>query len=193
MPNWCDTTYYLIGSKESLDKINDILERMRNGDYKKNKSDYGMWLGDFIELLGGNPHHVSCRGEIQDFYYDDDNGELKIWQATAWREQEGVRKTIEQRFPDVKVYFQDIELGCGWLTTNDETGQYFPEEYYVDSLEEPYYCDSLEEARSVVEDMVGYPIDSDFKAIEKAAADFNKQHENDDEFIYIYKFHLIKG
>ena len=41
-----------------------------------------------------------------------------IWQNTAWGEQEGVRKIIEEKLSCVKVYFQEEEPGCGLFATN---------------------------------------------------------------------------
>ena len=69
--------------------------------------------------------HIKLIRNITD--YSLDGNVLTINQETAWCEQEGVRRIIEEKFPSIKVYFMEEESGCGVFYTNDSSGDYFPE------------------------------------------------------------------
>ena len=70
------------------------------------------WLGNLVTKLGGNREEYPCRGDITSYSLENETT-LMIWQNTAWGEQEGVRRIIEEKLPSVKVYFQEEEPGNG--------------------------------------------------------------------------------
>ena len=107
-----------------------------------------------------------------------------IWQNTAWGEQEGVRRIIEEKLPSIKVYFQEEEPGCGLFATN--SFEHFPERYLLDSYDEPHYFVDIEEAAKCVSDIVGHPIEPNVKAIDAALDDYLAEHEDNDTW---YSFH----
>lgn len=82
--------------------------------------------------LGGKWEDYFCRGEIIDYSLNGDI--LEITQCTAWCEQEGVRRIIQEKFPSIKVYYREEEPGCDVYYTNDTTGCFFPETYLFKSL-----------------------------------------------------------
>ena len=47
---------------------------------------------------------------------------------------------------ECKVYYREEEPGCDVYYTNDDTGNYFPERYFLDCYEEPQYWRTIEEA-----------------------------------------------
>ena len=107
-----------------------------------------------------------------------------IWQNTAWGEQEGVRRIIEERLSSVKVYYQVEEPGCELYATNSFT--HFPERYLLDSYDEPLYFEDIEEAAKCVSDIVGHTIEPSVEAIDQALDDYLEVHEDDDTW---YSFH----
>lgn len=130
MPNWCDTTYKIVGNEAELKELKSILDRMSRRDNPLHENDFGnMWLGDFIVELGKDWSSHRCRGWIE--YYDYNDGVLTIYQSTAWCEQEDVRYAIMDNFPSLTVYFLEDEPGCGVFYTNDEFHSYFKEKYRV--------------------------------------------------------------
>ena len=164
MPNWCDTTYKLVGKESDLRAIKQILDKMRERNTPIHPNGFGyMWLGELVSKLGFDWEKYSCRGEITGYSLDDEV--LDIYQQTAWCEQEGVRMAITEKFPDITVYIKEEELGCELFRTNDVSGDYFPERYLLVTPEDYYYCETIEEVARMVATLVGPPVDSSFEAL----------------------------
>lgn len=133
MPNWCDTTYKCVGDPKEVRVLHKILKYI---DIRKTtivRNGFGKWrLGNLVTKLGGKWEDYCCRGEITGYSFDGDV--LEITQYTAWCEQEGVRRIIQEKFPSIKVYYREEEPGCEVYYTNDTTGSYFPETYFSRQL-----------------------------------------------------------
>ena len=131
-PNWCYSQYHATGDKEQLDKLHSImsvLENMKSPGLHENG--FGStWLGNLVIKLGGDWKKIYCRGSWDNLmlHYD---GEISFCVESAWAELDEVRHFIEKKFPDIKLYYQSEEPGLGIYITNDDTGQYFPEQYYL--------------------------------------------------------------
>lgn len=110
---------------------------------------------------------------------------LKV-DATAWCEQKGVRECIEKKFPSIKVYYREEEPGCDVYYTNDDTGDYFPERYFLDCYEEPQYWRTKEEAAKWVEELVGYSVETTFTAILDALDQYVEKQENPDDYFTVF-------
>ena len=135
MPNWCDTSYKCVGDLKEVKSLHKVLKYMEKRKTSILKNGFGkMWLGNLVHKLGGDWEKSRCRGEITDFSLD--GNVLTINQETAWCEQEGVRQIIEKTYPSIQVYFTEQEPGCGVFYTNDASGDYFPERYFLDSYED---------------------------------------------------------
>lgn len=187
MPNWCDTTYRCVGDKKEIQALKKVLDANAKRKTSRVANGFGtLWLGNVIDQLGGDWEKYRCRGEIIDYQMDGDDT-LTIYQCTAWCEQEGFRQFIEEKFPSVKVYWQDQEPGLNNYTTN--SFDYFPERYFLDSYDEPLYFESLNEAVECVQKIVGHQIEPTVEAIEKVLDEYMEKHEDDDVF---YSFHEFK-
>lgn len=171
MPNWAYSQYHAIGDKEQLDKLHTImseLEEMKSPGLHENG--FGStWLGNLVIKLGGDWKKIYCRGSWDNLIYED--GVISFSVESAWGELNEVRHLIEEKFPDIKLYYQCEELGMGIYITNDDTGQFFPEEYYlwVENGETDYY-DNLDDLLKDVEKITGSKnlrtLDSCRKALE---------------------------
>ena len=191
MPNWCETTYKVIGDEGEIKKLSEILESMSN----EKKDDVsvsgfgGMWLGELVDRLGSDRKDEPCRGSIDDFHLETQDGglRLRICMTTAWREQEGVRHAIIRRFPRLEVYYQDAEPGCDNYCTNDSDGKHFKANYYYDSAKTTdEFIDYDSVRRQAMKD---YGVElpetyDDFGEVMGALRLFNEEHENDDD-VYI--------
>lgn len=191
MPNWCDTIYKCVGEKKEVKALYDILEGLKQSENSLIRNDFGnLWLGNLVHKLGGNWEECRCRGEIVDFNISEDDS-LIISQYTAWCEQEGARQLIEKNFPSIKVYFQEIEPGCGVFYSNDSTGEYFPEKYFIEDDYDQYCPTSIEEAASIVSEIVGKTISPKEGEIEKAVKEY--QEQNEDNHLYFSKFEVLEN
>ena len=190
MPNWCDTSYKCVGDPKEVRKLNSVLKYMEKRKTSILSNGFGkMWLGNLVYKLGGNWEELRCRGEITDFSLD--GNVLTINQQTAWCEQEGVREIIEKSFPSIKVYYMEQESGCEVFCTNDASGEYFPERYFLDSFEDWEYFETLNDAAKFVAKIIGHEVEPSADAIDKALDNYVEEHEEENEDIF-YSFHEFK-
>ena len=184
MPNWASVTYECVGDPKDIRLLHDALKYIDKRKTTIVPNGFGKWwLGNLVTKLGGNWEQYPCRGDITSYSLENETT-LMIWQNTAWGEQEGVRKIIEEKLPSIKIYFQEEEPGCGLFATN--SFKHFPERYLLDSYEEPLYFETIDEATQCVSDIVGYPIEPSFEAIDQALDDYLAEHEDNDTW---YSFH----
>ena len=80
------------------------------------------------------------------------------------------------------------ESGCGVFYTNDSSGEYFPERFFLDSYEDCEYFETIEEAAKYVSEIVGKEVDASVKAVSQALDDFVEEHEDEEPDIF-YSFH----
>ena len=187
MPNWCDTSYKCVGDLKEVKSLHKVLKYMEKRKTSILSNGFGkMWLGNLVYKLGGNWKELRCRGEITDFSLD--GNVLTINQETAWCEQEGVRQIIEKTYPSIKVYFMEQEPGCGVFYTNDASGDYFPERYFLDSYEDWEYFENLDEAADFVSKIVGIDVEPNVNAIQNALDAYVEEHEEENEDLF-YSFH----
>lgn len=80
------------------------------------------------------------------------------------------------------------ESGCGVYYTNDASGDYFPERYFLDSNEDWEYFETLDDAAEFVSKIVGYDLEPSVTAIQNALDAYVKKHEEENENLF-YSFH----
>ena len=180
MPNWAYSQYIATGDKEQLKKLYSImseLEEMKAPELHENG--FGStWLGNLIIKLGGNWKQVYCRGSWDNLLLRED-GTVSFSVESAWGELYDVRKFIEEYFPDVRIFFQCEESGMGIYQTNDDTGQYFPEKYYlwVENGDTEYY-NNLEALAKEVENITGSKNLKTLDSCKKALETYSRSHSD---------------
>ena len=189
MPNWCDTTYKCVGDPKEVRALHKVLKYIDRRKTTIVRNGFGKWwLGNIVTKLGGKWEDYRCRGEIIDYSLDGDI--LIISQSTAWCEQEGVRRIIQEKFPSIKVYYREEEPGCEVYYTNDTTGSYFSETYFLDSYDEQRYFETIEDAAESVSEIVGHKVEADSTNIQEALDEYVEAQENPDD--HFYSFHEFK-
>ena len=192
MPNWCDTTYQCVGDPKEVRALHKILKYIDRRKTTIVRNGFGKWwLGNLVTKLGGKWEDYCCRGEITGYSFDGDV--LEITQYTAWCEQEGVRRIIQEKFPSIKVYYREEEPGCEVYYTNDTTGDYFPETYFLDSYDEQQYFETIEEAAESVSEIVGCAVEATVNAIQEALEKYVEQKGNEGEEVFysLHEFQVI--
>lgn len=180
MPNWAYSQYHATGDKEQLGILYSImseLEEMKDPGLHENG--FGStWLGNLIIKLGGNWKQVYCRGSWDNLLLHED-GTVSFSVESAWGELYDVRKFIEEYFPDVRLFFQCEESGMGIYQTNDDTGQYFPEKYYlwVENVITEYY-NTLEALAKEVDIITGSKNLKTFDSCKKALETYSRSHSD---------------
>ena len=98
---------------------------------------------------------------------------------SAWDELNEVRAFIEEKFPDIKLYFQCEESGNCVYTTNDDTGDYFTERYcfWVEDEDTEYYS-TLEDLIIAVEGITGSKYLRTLDSCKKAMESYSRRHHD---------------
>lgn len=134
MPNWCDTTYRAVGTKEQVKKFFNLATI----SWGKSKDDNRGWLGHFVTELDGDWEKIYCRGWMLDKPYlsereDEDYAECTIYTDCAWHEMDEWRHFIEKKIDGLFLYYLAIEPGMALYYSNDNQYQ---DKYYVDVWED---------------------------------------------------------
>lgn len=155
MPNWAYTQYHAVGDKEQLQQLHSIMEELESMKAPGlHENGFGStWLGNIVIKLGGDWEKTYCRGYWDNLLLHSD-GTVSFSVESAWDEPNEVREFIEKNFPDIKLYYQCEESGMCIFKTNDDTGRYFPEKYYlwVEDGETEYYT-TIEALENAVENI----------------------------------------
>jgi len=182
MPNWCDTTYKAVGTKEQVKKFYDLAM----SSWNKTDNNQG-WLGHFVTELGGNWEQVYCRGWMRDQpYLNNDGTECTIFCYTAWGEPNQWREFIQSQIDGLFLYYVAIEPGCGVYCSNDD---YYADKYYVDyAIEQPdspYMTE--DELLEFMSNELGVDLDSADECIEYAK---RYTENNDNEWLFINEMEI---
>jgi hypothetical protein len=180
MPNWCDTTYKAVGSKEAVKKFYDLAISSWNKSQDDNKG----WLGYFVTELGGDWQKVRCRGWMRDEPNIDTNGEwCELFAETAWCEPPEWRHFLESKISDLKILYLAIETGLDVFATNDIA---YDGKYYVDAY--PNFPDNpiMTEEEVCAYIKKNYQVEvNNIEECNAVANGLNDKNEDGDEFIYI--------
>lgn len=180
MPNWAYTAYHATGDKEQLQKLHSVmdeLECMKEPGLHENG--FGStWLGNLVIKLGGDWNKIYCRGSWDNLVLHD-NGAVSFTVESAWDELDEVRYFIEKIFPDIHLYYQCEEGGMCIYKTNDDTGEYFPERYYLWMENgESLYHETLEELIKDVESATRSKNLKTLDSCRKALETYSRKHSD---------------
>lgn len=180
MPNWAYTQYLAVGDKSQLHKLHsimDVLEGMKAPGLHENG--FGpTWLGNLVIRLDGDWENIYCRGSWDNLLQHED-GTVSFSVESAWDEPNEVRELIEKKFPEIKLYYQCEESGMRIYKTNDDTGTYFPERYYlwIEDGESEYYR-SLSDVIKAVEETTGSKNLKTLNSCIKALESYSGKHSD---------------
>ena len=177
MPNWCFTTYKIVGDIKEIHDLNNKLMKLDNMKEPLVPNGFGnLWLGCLVKILGGDAEKVYCRGDITEFSYNEENDVLTIDTQTAWAEMEEVRHFIEKVYPGLKIYYYEEEPGMEIYQTNDKHGHFFPKRFILDDFEGdgPEYYNDTDSLLTAASEIFGKEL--------KTMADLNEIVENSDGY-----------
>ena len=176
MPNWCDTTYKAVGSKESVKKFYDLAMSAYN------KNDNKGWMGHLVTELSGDWEKVRCRGWIRMEPELNEEGTMcTVFADTAWCEPPEWREFIESQIEDLHILYVAIEPGCGVYCSNYDQ---YEGKYYVDAgPEQPDYPFMTEDE---VCEFVEKHYQTNVNSIEDCQAFAAGLNENGDDYEFLY-------
>ena len=190
MPNWAYTQYVITGDKHQLKKLYSIMNELEcMKDPGMHENGFGStWLGNLVIKLGGDWKKIYCRGSWDNLLHENEVISFSV--ESAWEEPYEVRHLIEEKFPDIKLYYQCEESGMGIYITNDGTGQYFPEKYYlwIENGETDYY-DNLE---SLIQDVERITGSKNLKTLDSCRKALETYSRNNSELCYtLEEFNVV--
>lgn len=178
MPNWAYTQYQVVGEKEQLQELHTIMTELEEMKKPLHENGFGKtWLGNLVIKLGGDWEKVYCRGSWDNLIFSEDC--LMFTVESAWGELSEVRELIEEKFPGLKLYYQCEESGMSIYQTNDDTGEYFPEKYYLWVEDgDTQYHETLDELVKDVEQITGSKNLKTLDSCRKALETYSRHHHN---------------
>lgn len=178
MPNWCDTEYTIIGKKEKVKNLYDLVTKLNN------QTTGDLWLGTISNELGGKEEDqargwISYVGELS-----PDEEQFTIGCNTAWGEPDNWRHFIE-RTADVNVTYIAIEPGCEvYLTNNPDYIDSYILDDDIDGLSYPH-------TEHEVIDMINENYQQQFSTIQDCydfAEQFNQENRDNGKYLFIHQF-----
>lgn len=126
MANICFTKYVVKGEMTELKDLYAKMIALENGTAPVvNQEVERTWMGNLVNLLGGDWNNFECRGDFYDVSLNEEKGELRYSVDSSWQELADVREFIGECYPSLTIYFRAEEGGCGIYETNDIGGKYF--------------------------------------------------------------------
>ena len=170
MANICSTSIVIEGDKETLDKIFNVLKKVENGTI-------GTWGGSVLRALGkevGDSGFYGWFASVQDIEEtkDKDIFSLRLDWEDKWTRGEFVEK-LQEKYPDIEIYWNAEEFGCGYWETNDIDGNYFSDRFAVVSDEDWEYFESEEDMLEYLEENFGIKSRDEIKKYNESNEDGN--------------------
>ena len=158
MPNWCMTSYALMGERKEVRRLYDTMKSLQEMTTPLVPNGFGAtWLGCLVKALGKDPEGVYCRGCWSNLKLSDE-GVLTFDTEHAWSRPAEVEMVVESAFPSVKIWFLEEELGMDIFQTNDESGQFFKQQVIIDEESEGMEYYTEEEAFKRLSELTGKPV-----------------------------------
>ena len=168
--NTCNTMYVIYSTdRKELEELALIFkETMGNNS-----------IGDLdvlLEKLGAESIDDNVyRSEIDYWKFEDDCLEFDV--MTPYNRIDDIESLLLEKFPNMSVFFNSEEFGCGVFESNDWSNDIFPEKYYVSTENyDDYLCTDKELIMSV-NDYYGKEVCNDVESALKYA----EEHSNDEE------------
>lgn len=181
MPNWCDTSYVIEGSKRTLKKIKKVLDDSWNEMLILKENLAPRWEGSILSALNikiKEHHHIRGFLETEPIMVNDT---IRFHADEAWGRSD-FAELLQKKFPSINIYWMAEEPGFEIYETNDENGIYFPDRILVevrvnDNYEHEYFEDE-ESAYKWLSERYGI----------HNAKELEKFNENEDNHIWFNEF-----
>lgn len=185
MANWCSTSYSVCSdNKQILQRICDAINGCASMSEPLIPGSSPNWVGNIFKKLNIN-------ASTERTFWSDariEDGVLKFHESSAWSRGCAVislqNHFIRESDDDdsiLIIYFVSEELGQGIYETNDESGEFYPERYYLVGEGGDEYYNTFEELKEDVQSLLD--TDTDFKdvaeindALDKAEEEVGCQH-----------------
>lgn len=138
MPNWCTTTYKVIGDNKQLNELYSKLKSLPD----KNEYGWEILINDFFASIDYDTNGDFYRGQISSDIELNDNV-LTFEVTSAYRRYDPIKESINIKYPALDIYYYESERGNCVFETNDVNGKFFGRYmfYNPDSFETKFFND----------------------------------------------------
>lgn len=192
MANWAFTSYAIEGPVDILRKIYNVIlhHPVQEGSSPR-------WEGNICTALDAkwDEKKSYLRGFISGEPKFTEDCVLRFDAEEAWGVTD-FNEILENKFPDIKVYWVTEEMDCEVYQTNDADGKYFKDKYYVDTCINGNYQAEYFRSKEAVFKWL-WKITKGKVCTEEDVKNYNEsvvldERYNKDDFISIHSFNIIK-
>ena len=187
------TSYCIEGSKKDLKRLYKLIDGFMTGKEKPFWEDSAEnWLGNVIKALGATEEQMKnnyLRGFTETYELDGDV--LRIAAEEAWGTTD-FRHILKKLMPELTIYYIVEEPGFEVYATNDADGKYFTERFNVDACVDGHdYWEYFQEEKETM-DYVASLLKKD-NITEADIEQWNKEHEEEGDFIHVHEFEVVEN
>ena len=188
MPNWCMTSYALIGDRREVRSLYNKMKHLQERKTPLAPNGFGSaWLGCLVKRLGKDPQSVYCRGSWSNLTLSEE-GVLRFDTEHAWSRPDEVEELIREVYPSISIYFLEEELGMDIFQTNDISGEFFKQTIIIDEESEGMEYYDEEGALKHLSELMGRSVTSWDEATEAVTEINDAQDESGGEgHIWLHK------
>ena len=193
MPNWCSSSYVLVGSADEVKKLYGIMKKLERRKKAFVENGFGItWLGCLVDALGEDWKKVSCRGEWNAVCKRGNT--LRFTTETAWGPCNETLDLVCEKFPSLRYYYQTEEPGMGIYETNDSESRYFPDKFRAEvyTLEDEYYSEYFTNREAMfewLEEIFGQPVTSETD-VERIMEQWKEKNEQ--VYCSVVKYEIVE-
>lgn len=182
MANWCQTYYTIVGNKEEITELFNLLKPMYDSRGQMDDGSSNNWLCHLVTKLGVNRKEVDCDGYISYLEELGDNGtKITLTTESKWADCHEVFDLIKTKYESIDYYYFAEEDSCGYFHTNDKEGLYYPNRFivkqsYTDEKEFVNLEDALKEISKLIEKEVN-SLEEAFTCIERYNEDIKDDYD----------------
>lgn len=188
MPNWCNTTYKIMGEATEIADLYKKLKELEEMPEPLVENGFGkLILGCVIKHFGGDWEQIYCRGEIDSLEQCGDNM-LQIGTMTAWGDMPKVWDFVLQSYPSMTYVYITEEPGMQYYVNSDTTGEYFPEKYIIDDFANgSEYANDDEDLFEQMAEIMDVGEIKNFEELEIYLELYNADHPDDGVYYHEFK------
>lgn len=183
----CDTCYTIIGSKEVIDRLEEIAKKA----YVSESNSIGKgWIGYIAQDLndGKVPSGISMRGWINSEPERQSDNQLTIQFESAYDEQPDFRHFLASHLEDADVYYTAEEPGCDYFRTNISELETIIVDWSHNDDYEYSKCENAAAAVALVNEKFG----KEFDTLEEVMSFADLYDNEDGDFLYVHEFEYFE-
>lgn len=188
MANMASVAYAIEGPQKDLEDIQQAI-------IKAMKFNKKFWTEakacEFLGFSATEREDKRLGGEIEEEPYFEKDGHLVIHAEERWGVQD-FKDLLKEHYHDLTIYWVVEECGFDVYCTNDSTGKYFPERYWVDTAQDDIYQSEYFQTEEAMYKWLSEKYGVKNKdEVDAWNQDYEATGDDCENFIYIHEFEIL--